>query len=129
MGGALGVWGFLGHRSLGHQRARYRASRAFYHSLGFSVTAETFNHGVEQANLDGVPNPQVEVTALSLAASNPHLELLCYRSGIRLPRRALSSNDVAATRIVLAAEVLRTTTTPRNDIIVDPDGHHLQFAL
>lgn len=104
-------------------------SRAFYHSLGFSVTAETFNHGVEQANLDGVPSPQVEVTALSLAASNPHLELLCYRSGIHLPRRALSSNDVAATRIVLATEELRNNDDTAQRIIVDPDGHHLQFEL
>jgi catechol 2,3-dioxygenase-like lactoylglutathione lyase family enzyme len=103
-------------------------SRAFYQSLGFAVTAQTFNHGVEQANLDGVPSPQLEVTALSLAAPNPHLELLCYRSGIHLPRKVLSSNDVAATRIALATEGrANNDDTPRR-IIVDPDGHHLQFV-
>ena len=103
-------------------------SRAFYQSVGFAVTAETFNQGKEQANLDGVPSPQVEVTALSLAASNPHLELLCYRSGIHLPRRILSSNDVAATRIALGTEGLRNNHEPAQRIIVDPDGHHLQFV-
>ena len=86
---------------------------------------QTFNHGKEQANLDGVPSPQVEVTALSLAASTPHLELLCYRSGIHLPRRMLSSNDVAATRIALATDGLRNNVEPAQRIIVDPDGHHL----
>jgi catechol 2,3-dioxygenase-like lactoylglutathione lyase family enzyme len=82
------------------------ASTAFYQSLGFTVIAKTFNHGVEQAHLDGIPNPQVEVTALALDASTPHLELLCYQSKVHPPRQALASNDVAATRIVLAADGL-----------------------
>ena len=103
-------------------------STAFYQSLGFAVTGETFNHGKEQANLDGVPSPQVEVTALTLAASNPHLELLCYRSGIHLPRRILSSNDVAATRVALGTEGLRNNDDTTQRIIVDPDGHHLLFV-
>jgi catechol 2,3-dioxygenase-like lactoylglutathione lyase family enzyme len=103
-------------------------STAFYQSLGFAVTAQTFNHGVEQANLDGVPSPQVEVTALSLAASIPHLELLCYRSRIHLPRKVLSSNDVAATRIALATEGLRNDVDTTRRIVVDPDGHHLLFV-
>jgi catechol 2,3-dioxygenase-like lactoylglutathione lyase family enzyme len=103
-------------------------STAFYQSLGFTVTAQTFNHGVEQANLDGVPSPQVEVTALSLAASIPHLELLCYRSGIHLPRKVLSSNDVAATRIALAAEGLKNDVDAPRQLVVDPDGHHLLFV-
>jgi catechol 2,3-dioxygenase-like lactoylglutathione lyase family enzyme len=100
-------------------------SAAFYQSLGFAVSARTFNHGVEQANLDGVPSPQVEVTALSLPASIPHLELLCYQSGIHLPRKVSSSNDVAATRIALAANGLRNDDDAPLQLIVDPDGHHL----
>jgi catechol 2,3-dioxygenase-like lactoylglutathione lyase family enzyme len=100
-------------------------STAFYQSLGFTVTAQTFNHGVEQANLDGVPNPQVEVTALSLAASTPHLELLCYRSEAHPTRRVLSSNDAAATRIALAVDGLDKGTDSAQQLIVDPDGHHL----
>jgi catechol 2,3-dioxygenase-like lactoylglutathione lyase family enzyme len=100
-------------------------SRAFYQSLGFTVAAQTFNHGVEQANLDGVPSPEVEVTALTLAASVPHLELLCYRSGIHLPRKVSSSNDVAATRIVLAAEGVENEVEAAQRLVIDPDGHHL----
>jgi catechol 2,3-dioxygenase-like lactoylglutathione lyase family enzyme len=102
-------------------------SAAFYQSLGFAVGARTFNHGVEQANLDGVPSPQVEVTALSLAAPIPHLELLCYQSGIHLPRKVSSSNDVAATRIALAANGVKNDDAPLQ-LIVDPDGHHLLFV-
>jgi catechol 2,3-dioxygenase-like lactoylglutathione lyase family enzyme len=100
-------------------------STAFYQSLGFTVTAQTFNHGVEQANLDGVASPLVEVTALSLPASTPHLELLCYRSEVRPPRQVLSSNDVAATRITLAAEGLKNDVDTAPPLVVDPDGHHL----
>jgi len=100
-------------------------STAFYQSLGFAVSARTFNHGVEQANLDGVPSPQVEVTALALAASTPHLELLCYRSEVLRPRQVLSSNDVAATRIVLAADGLENDGEAAQPLVVDPDGHHL----
>jgi catechol 2,3-dioxygenase-like lactoylglutathione lyase family enzyme len=103
-------------------------STAFYQSLGFTVTARTFNHGVEQANLDGVPSPQVEVSALSVAAAIPHLELLCYRSGIHLPRKVLSSNDVAATRIALAADGLKNDVDAPRQLVVDPDGHHLLFV-
>jgi catechol 2,3-dioxygenase-like lactoylglutathione lyase family enzyme len=100
-------------------------STAFYQSLGFRIASQTHNHGVEQANLDGVPNPQVEVTALSLAGSTPHLELLCYRSERRPPRRALSSNDVAATRITLGTEERAGDAGAARQCIVDPDGHHL----
>jgi catechol 2,3-dioxygenase-like lactoylglutathione lyase family enzyme len=103
-------------------------STAFYQSLGFTVTAQTFNQGVGQANLDGVPSPKVEVTALSLAASAPHLELLCYQSGIHLPRKVSSSNDVAATRIALAADDVKNDVDAPRQLIVDPDGHHLLFV-
>ncbi len=99
-------------------------STAFYESLGFAISGQTFNHGAEQANLDGLPGSEVEVTALSLHASTPHVELLCYRSAAGPPRQGLSSNDVAATRIVLTAD-----GAPEADaappLIVDPDGHRL----
>ncbi len=100
-------------------------STAFYQSLGFTVTAQTFNHGLEQAHLDGVPNAQVEVTALSLATSAPHLELLCYRSGRHRPRRVSATNDVAATRITLAIDSGENDFDAPQRLIVDPDGHHL----
>ena len=105
--GALEGCGFPGNRSFGHQRARHRTQQGLLSVPRFYRHRQTFNHGEAQANLDGVPSPQVEVTALSLDASTPHLELLCYRSVQRLPRRTLASNDVAATRIMLAADELR----------------------
>jgi catechol 2,3-dioxygenase-like lactoylglutathione lyase family enzyme len=101
------------------------SSIAFYQTLGFGVTAQTFNHGEAQARLDGVPSPQVEVTALSLDASTPHLELLCYRSELHPPRQALASNDVAATRIALVADGLENDVEAAQRLIADPDGHHL----
>jgi catechol 2,3-dioxygenase-like lactoylglutathione lyase family enzyme len=103
-------------------------SMAFYRTLGFSVTVQTLNYGLEQADLDGVPSPQVEVTALCLATSTPHLELLCYRSEVRPPRQMLSSNDVAATRIALTADGLKNDVDSRQQLVVDPDGHHLLLA-
>jgi catechol 2,3-dioxygenase-like lactoylglutathione lyase family enzyme len=104
-------------------------STAFYQSMGFTVTAQTFNHGLEQANLDGLPCPQVEVTALSLAASTPHLELLCYRSRVHPPRQVSASNDVAATRITLATGGLGNDIDVAQRLIVDPDGHHLLLVV
>jgi catechol 2,3-dioxygenase-like lactoylglutathione lyase family enzyme len=103
-------------------------SVAFYQSLGFNITAQTLNHGLEQANLDGMPGARVEVTALRLATSTPHLELLCYRSAARPPRQVLSSNDVAATRIVLAADALKSEVEYAQQLVVDPDGHRLLLA-
>jgi catechol 2,3-dioxygenase-like lactoylglutathione lyase family enzyme len=98
-------------------------STAFYQRLGFRVTAQTLNHGEAQARLDGVSSPQVEVTALSLTVPTPHLELLCYRSAARPCHPVLASNDLAATRIELAADGPDGVAPQR--LIVDPDGHHL----
>jgi len=103
------------------------ASTAFYQSIGFTVAAQTLNHGAEQAYLDGVPHPQVEVTALAIDGSTPHLELLCYRGDANRPRQVVASNAVAATRIWLAAEDLEGHSDMdfAKRLIVDPDGHHL----
>ncbi|MEP6884460.1 MAG: VOC family protein [Gammaproteobacteria bacterium] len=102
-------------------------SRAYYQTLGFQVTGETYNCGTEQALLDGISSPHLEVTALSARQSTPHLELLCYQGNEPRKRRALASNDVAATRILLAVdrldEEVRGNTV--NRLIMDPDGHHL----
>jgi catechol 2,3-dioxygenase-like lactoylglutathione lyase family enzyme len=100
-------------------------SKGFYQALGFVVTSQTLNHGEAQANLDGVPSPEVEVTALSLGATTPHLELLCYQSEVRPPHRALAGNDAAATRILLAADGLQSDVDAAPRLLVDPDGHHL----
>jgi catechol 2,3-dioxygenase-like lactoylglutathione lyase family enzyme len=100
-------------------------SRDFYQTLGFGITAESLNYGEAQANLDGVPSPEVEVTALSVDASTPHLELLCYRSDKRPLRQVLASNDVAATRVLLAADGLTDDVDAAQRLLIDPDGHHL----
>jgi catechol 2,3-dioxygenase-like lactoylglutathione lyase family enzyme len=100
-------------------------STAFYRSLGLAVTAQTHNHGEEQAHLDGIPDPHVEVTAMSAHRSTPHLELLCYRSRAdRLPLE-LASNGVAATRIRFAVDDLDNESVRSQRFITDPDGHHL----
>jgi catechol 2,3-dioxygenase-like lactoylglutathione lyase family enzyme len=100
-------------------------STAFYRSIGLTVTAQTHNHGKEQAHLDGIPGPHVEVTAMSAQRSTPHLELLCYRCRAdRLPSD-LASNDVAATRIRFAVDGLDNQSVRSQRFITDPDGHHL----
>ncbi|MDO5712294.1 MAG: VOC family protein [Micrococcales bacterium] len=89
------------------------ASLAFYGRLGFRQTGRTLNRGPAQAALDGLPDPVVEVTALAIpAAPSPHLELLCYRTG--LPRAAPADTAPLATRTVCHGG----TTGLR-----DPDGH------
>lgn len=102
-------------------------STAFYQALGFQVTDQTYNHGLAQAHLDGVPSPQVKVTALCAQDAAPHLELLCYQGDANRPRRLLASNDVAATRVLLAGDPMHDEARidPATRLIVDPDGHHL----
>jgi catechol 2,3-dioxygenase-like lactoylglutathione lyase family enzyme len=101
-------------------------SAAFYRSIGLNVTAQTYNHGTEQARLDGILGPHVEVTAMSAQRSTPHLELLCYRSRAHRPPLDVASNGVAATRIRFAADDPDKKSTIRSQrFITDPDGHHL----
>jgi catechol 2,3-dioxygenase-like lactoylglutathione lyase family enzyme len=105
-------------------------STAFYEALGLTPGAQSLNQGVEQARLDGLATPAVEVSALALAQGVAHLELLCYRGVVRAGPVALHNNDVAATRLVFE------TTQPLPGIagarshrgLVDPDGHHLQLV-
>lgn len=100
-------------------------STAFYEQLGFRVSGRSHNRGAEQARLDGLDAPDVEVTALATARQTPHIELLRYREA-RTDRGLLRNDDVAATRLVLEA-------APRSDgreavgqrSLLDPDGHRL----
>jgi catechol 2,3-dioxygenase-like lactoylglutathione lyase family enzyme len=96
-------------------------SIAFYASLGFERAGGSVNVGPEQARLDGVPEPRLEVTSLRLPqAPPPHLELLCYRH----PRPLCldtGPRDVAATRTVLAGK-------GRTEALADPDGHRWILA-
>lgn len=95
-------------------------SIAFYAGFGFEPTAHSVNRGAEQSALDGLDDPDVLVTALTLPGRDPpHLELLDYRKPVSAqPRGTWSIGDIAATRSILEngqAELPR-----------DPDGHFIQ---
>lgn len=122
-------------------------SVGFYERLfGFSVAARSLNRGAEQERLDGLQDPIVEVTALAPGTTGPpHLELLCYRSPPDGRAMILNSNDIAATRLVLAVDdmpaLMRRAAQAPIDLISlgvvsldrggsallmrDPDGHTL----
>jgi catechol 2,3-dioxygenase-like lactoylglutathione lyase family enzyme len=100
-------------------------SIAFYEALGLQVAARSLNSGSAQARLDGIAAPQVEVTALTPRQATPHLELLCYRSATRDRKIAVDDNDVAATRLIFAANRGGSGNPVSRQVLVDPDGHHL----
>ena len=79
-------------------------SIAFYEGLGLNCSGGSLNIGRAQAMLDDVPEPVVEVTALTPVQTTPHVELLCYRGEFdrRVPAQTL--NDITATRLVLTVE-------------------------
>lgn len=91
------------------------ASRRFYQALGLSVQAPTLNRGPTQAALDGLPEVEVDVVPMLPQRDTPHLELLGYRKPTGRASGRLEANDIAATRIVWAAD--------REQLIRDPDGH------
>lgn len=98
-------------------------SIAFYRTIGLEVTARSFNHGIEQERLDGIPSPQLDVVALAPAVPTPHVELLCYRN--RAERAScMRSNDISATRLIFERAGL-PSAEGADALIVDPDGHHL----
>jgi catechol 2,3-dioxygenase-like lactoylglutathione lyase family enzyme len=118
------------------------ASTEFYENLGLSRAAGSLNAGREQAALDDVSDPVVEVTALAPAQATPHVELLCYRGDFdrRVPTQAV--NDATATRLVLTVESRATLEAICADrpgallsapalrekhlccaLLRDPDGH------
>ncbi|WP_342153415.1 VOC family protein [Methylorubrum sp. SB2] len=95
---------------------------AFYASLGFTVARRGVNRGAEQARLDGLDAPVVEVTGLAPpGGAPPHLELLCYRAPGPIPRSCTDGSSLA-TRIVVAGS--GDSDTP----LRDPDGHRLLMA-
>jgi catechol 2,3-dioxygenase-like lactoylglutathione lyase family enzyme len=92
-----------------------RASQEFYQTLGLSVRNPTRNQGSAQDGLDGLSNVEVDVVPMVPRNEIVHLELLCYLRPNGRAGPPLSANDLAATRIVWAAD--------RNALIRDPDGH------
>jgi catechol 2,3-dioxygenase-like lactoylglutathione lyase family enzyme len=96
-------------------------SVAFYGALGFRVSGSSLNRGAEQERLDGLPGAEVEVTGLEAGVGDvPHLELLRYRAppNGRFARTEAHGNDVAATRLVLAAQPAARPERP----IAGPDA-------
>jgi catechol 2,3-dioxygenase-like lactoylglutathione lyase family enzyme len=106
-------------------------SIAFYQSLGLAVSHRSVNHGPEQAQLDGVHEPVVEVTAMTVNGAAPHLELLCYRQQTQRSVLDLQASDVAATCMVFgdASRVSSRSSKPLPArLLQDPDGHHLSIV-
>lgn len=102
------------------------ASSAFYQDLGFSVSARSFNHGIEQQRLDDVPGAEVDVTALAPHRPTPHLELLCYRVAQQSPTSVRKSNDIASTHLVFDCTISNAAEGRINMCLMhDPDGHAL----
>ncbi len=101
-------------------------SAAFYQGLGLQVAARSLNWGQEQARLDGLDDPRVEVTALQPLQPTPHVELLGYAPAAVDRGAALRSNDIAATRLIFETS---SRSAPDQDStarrLLDPDGHHL----
>jgi catechol 2,3-dioxygenase-like lactoylglutathione lyase family enzyme len=95
-------------------------SVAFWRGLGFERVGGSVNSGPEQAALDGLDAPVVEVTALEAGDAGPHLELLCYRTP-PVFADARDAEDALATAIVLGGGERVSA--------VDPDGHRVFAGL
>lgn len=93
----------------------------FYRAMGLRLISEGMNYGLEQARLDGVTDPRVEITALAPPYPEPHLELLCYATDASRGAPVLHANDVGATRLVIESD------SPVERILRDPDGHRLHL--
>ena len=88
-------------------------SIGFYGRMGLQVTARQTNQGDEQARLDGLSAPVVEVVGLAPPEPSPHLELLAYRSVRPAP------GPTAGPRTTTVWSSGRTTPF----LMTDPDGH------
>lgn len=74
--------------------------------IGLTVAERGLNQGPEQARLDGVDDPQVDVIALEPPEPAPHVEVLHYRVPATQRRLSYGPADRAATRFVFAAKDL-----------------------
>jgi catechol 2,3-dioxygenase-like lactoylglutathione lyase family enzyme len=70
--------------------------------LGLTVATRGLNQGPEQARLDGVDDPQVDVIALEPPTRTPHVELLHYRHPAGRPPIAFHPADRATTRYIVS---------------------------
>jgi catechol 2,3-dioxygenase-like lactoylglutathione lyase family enzyme len=107
----------------------------FYRGLlGLAETARQTNRGLEQALLDGLPAPVVDVVGLAAGDAPPHLELLGYhRSGPaghpgldwRDPDRGSGPRTCTVWAVADADTGADASTPPSVRIVHDPDGHTL----
>jgi catechol 2,3-dioxygenase-like lactoylglutathione lyase family enzyme len=96
----------------------------FYRSLGLHIAQTSLNKGPEQALLDHVHKPVVEVTSLCLPDPTPHVELLCYRGTVHHQNPIRRENDISATRMMFEREASPKRTAPaKAKLVYDPDGH------
>jgi len=121
-----------------------RRSIDFYRSsFGLTPATQTENIGAEQSRLDAITGDRVAVSSLNPAEETPHVELLGYETGRRRPSGTASSNDIAATYVVLQTPDLAQTARALEArsarfispgictmvdgteavMILDPDGH------
>ena len=85
------------------------AALAFYGGcLGLALAHRGLNRGPAQAQLDGMPDPVVDVVALAPPAPTPHMELLHYRrpATLRPTPAPFGPRDRATTRFVFAVEAV-----------------------
>lgn len=97
----------------------------FYESIGFRVCSRQTNRGVEQGRLDGIATgsaTQVEVTSLQLDDGGSHLEFLAYRDPSMRSAMPVSDDCAAATCVRIDGH------SGFNGVVVDPDGHRLDFG-
>lgn len=120
------------------------ASLDFYvGEFGLRLVARQWNSGPAQDRLDGLSDVEVDIAVLKAGREGPHIELLAYRGGPATAPRAVATNDVAATRLVMRAasfDRLAISKGPwmvsdgavahgdeRQAILLrDPDGHSIQ---
>ena len=95
-------------------------SRRFFARHGLSEAGSTVNHGPRQDALDGLDGVEVDVVPMNLADKPPHVEMLGYRHPVGRALGPLSTNDLAATRIVWRSNA--------DGLIRDPDGHLHQLS-
>jgi catechol 2,3-dioxygenase-like lactoylglutathione lyase family enzyme len=128
--------------------ADLEASVRFYtEGLGLRLGDSSLNHGPEQARLDGLDDPVVDIATLMTRDRGPHLELLHYQRPKPLsPTRRFNINDIAASRVVMqtddldevaeralsaggarAAPAIVETATARRFLLRDPDGHLVEL--
>lgn len=115
--------------------------------LGLHEAAQQINRGIEQARLDDLPDPVVDVVALEPSQrSTPHIELLGYRTPRGRPAPDSRPNDLLSDRLILDVTNLRALVAAiakagcpivspgcvslaggHAALVRDPDGHLLEL--